>query len=200
MKLTINMRIQHQENVEEKNFVDFLLKMGEGKIEVDSDLGDDYIKLPDDIVFDKTTFNELISEIFKDINTKYQTNDYNDYIKDRVILSTKNNDVEEINQQVLEIIPDQSKYEYFSADSVQAKDEVDSSLYPLEFLNTLTPSGMPPHKLVLKKDVLVILLRNLNPAEGLCNGTRLIIKECYQNTIDAEILTGVNQGKRIFLP
>ena len=97
MKLTINMRIQNQENVEEKNFVDFLLKVGEGKIEVDSDLGNDYIKLPDDIVFDKTTFNELISEIFKDINTKYQTNDYNDYIKDRVILSTKNNDVEEIN-------------------------------------------------------------------------------------------------------
>ena len=59
---------------------------------------------------------------------------------------------------------------------------------------------MPPHKLVLKKDVPVILLRNINPAEGLCNGTRLIIKECYLNTIDAEILTGVNQGKRIFLP
>ena len=59
---------------------------------------------------------------------------------------------------------------------------------------------MPPHKLVLKKDVPVILLRNINPAEGLCNGTRLVIKEFYQNTIDAEILTGVNQGKRIFLP
>ena len=43
MKLTINIRIQHQENVEEKNFVDFLLKVGEGKIKVDSDFDDDYI-------------------------------------------------------------------------------------------------------------------------------------------------------------
>src|SRR5690349_2955504 len=61
-KLTINMRVQQQENVEQKNFVDFLLNVGEGKVEVDTNLGDDYIKLPDDIVFDKESFNDLISE------------------------------------------------------------------------------------------------------------------------------------------
>ena len=43
-------------------------------------------------------------------------------------------------------------------------------------------------------------LYNLDPTEGLCNGTRLIIKNCYKFILDAEILTGVNKGKRIFIP
>jgi ATP-dependent DNA helicase PIF1 len=67
-------------------------------------------------------------------------------------------------------------------------------------LNTLTPSGTPPHQLVLKKGVPIILLRNLNPAEGLCNGTRLIVIKCTKHLIDAEILTGSHRGTRVFIP
>ncbi|CAG8826658.1 32251_t:CDS:1, partial [Gigaspora margarita] len=52
----------------------------------------------------------------------------------------------------------------------------------------------------LKKNVPVILLRNLDPTEGLCNSTRLIIKNCYKFLLDAKILTEVNKGKRIFIP
>jgi ATP-dependent DNA helicase PIF1 len=47
--------------------------------------------------------------------------------------------------------------------------------YLKEFLNTLTPNGLPPHMLKLKTGCLVIMLRNIDPANGLCNGTRLII-------------------------
>ena len=139
---------------------------------------------------------KLILKIFYDINSNYQNKNY---IRDRVILTTKNNDVEEINQKILEQIPEEI-HEFLSADSVEDKETVDQSLYPIEFLNTLTPSGMPPHKLILKKEASVILLRNLSPSEGLCNGTRLIIKGFQQHLIDAEILTGINQEKRIFIP
>jgi ATP-dependent DNA helicase PIF1 len=45
----------------------------------------------------------------------------------------------------------------------------------MEFLNTITLVGMPPHCMALKVGVPVILLRNLNVALGLCNGTCLII-------------------------
>jgi ATP-dependent DNA helicase PIF1 len=41
--------------------------------------------------------------------------------------------------------------------------------------NTITLAGVPPHRLALKVGVPVILLRNLNAASGLCNGTCLII-------------------------
>ncbi|PWZ31935.1 putative ubiquitin-like-specific protease 1B [Zea mays] len=72
--------------------------------------------------------------------------------------------------------------------------------YPPEFLNTLTPNGLPPHVLKLKIGCHVILLRNIDPANGLCNGTRLVIRGFQRNSIDAEIVLGQHVGKRIFLP
>ena len=46
----------------------------------------------------------------------------------------------------------------------------------------------------------IILLRNIDPANGLCNGTRLIIWGFQKNTIDAEIVLGQHAGKWVFLP
>jgi hypothetical protein len=48
--------------------------------------------------------------------------------------------------------------------------------YPSEFLNTLTPNDLPPYVLKLKIGCPVILLRNIDPAGGLCNGTRLVVR------------------------
>jgi hypothetical protein len=47
--------------------------------------------------------------------------------------------------------------------------------YPQEFFNTLTPNGLSPHVLMLKIGCVVILLRNIDPANGLYKGTKLII-------------------------
>jgi ATP-dependent DNA helicase PIF1 len=44
------------------------------------------------------------------------------------------------------------------------------------------------------------LLRNIDPATGLCNGTRLVVRRFQRNIIDAEIMVGDHAGKRIFLP
>lgn len=46
----------------------------------------------------------------------------------------------------------------------------------------------------------IILLRNLNPSEGLCNGTRLICRGLQSKVIDAEIITGSHIGKHVFIP
>ncbi|GBN37068.1 hypothetical protein AVEN_2251-1 [Araneus ventricosus] len=59
---------------------------------------------------------------------------------------------------------------------------------------------MPPHELNLKVGAVIMLLRNLNPSAGLCNGTRLIIRKLIPNVIDAEILTGHAEGSRAFIP
>jgi len=48
---------------------------------------------------------------------------------------------------------------------------------PSEIYNMQMPSGMPPHVLKLKPGCVVILLRNINVGQGLCNGSRLIVKE-----------------------
>ena len=44
-----------------------------------------------------------------------------------------------------------------------------------------------------------MLLRNIDPSEGLCNGTRLIIKSFRTNVIDIVISSGEFVGKQVFL-
>lgn len=45
-----------------------------------------------------------------------------------------------------------------------------------------------------------MLQRNLNTMKGLCNGTRLIIRNMGEHILDAEILTGDHAGERVFIP
>lgn len=82
-----------------------------------------------------------------------------------------------------------SVYSCLSVDSVLQ--ESNQALYPIEFLNTLNISGLPPHNLNLKVGLPIIMLRNLNPNEGLCNGTRLIVKKVFTRLIEATISIGI---------
>jgi ATP-dependent DNA helicase PIF1 len=74
-----------------------------------------------------------------------------------------------------------------------------NNYYPYEFLNTLTPNGLPPHVLKLKKNCHVILLRNIDPANGLYNRMWLVMRNFQKNVIDAEIVLRQHAGKRVFL-
>ena len=85
-------------------------------------------------------------------------------------------------------------------DKAVCDSEEESRVYPPEFLNSLTPSGMPPHRLILKPRAIIMLLRNLDIKRGLCNGTRLIVVWLHKHVIDAEILTGSNKGGRVLIP
>lgn len=45
-----------------------------------------------------------------------------------------------------------------------------------------------------------MLLRNLNPSLGLCNGTQLICKEFNRHSIIADIKTGSRNGNQVVIP
>jgi hypothetical protein len=175
-------------------FSDFLLRIGDG---TEASIGQDYVRLPEEIVVAYTDSKNSVSKLINDIFPSLGQNGVSpSYISSRAILSTKNEYVDELNAMLIDQFPGEEKI-YYSFDS--AVDDP-HNYYPPEFLNSLTPNGLPPHVLRLKINCPVILLRNLDPFNGLCNGTRLIIRAFQENAIDAEIIGGQHIGKRVFLP
>ncbi|XP_016172529.1 uncharacterized protein LOC107614916 [Arachis ipaensis] len=73
-------------------------------------------------------------------------------------------------------------------------------LYGPELLNSINCSGLPPHKLILKVGVPVMLLRNIDQSSGLCNGTRLQIRKLKNHVIECEVLTSNNVGHIALIP
>ena len=69
-----------------------------------------------------------------------------------------------------------------------------------EFINTLNLPGMPPHKLVLKKGMPVMLLRNLDPKNGHCNGVKYVIQNMQDHVIQVMSISGSSPGSKLFIP
>lgn len=73
-------------------------------------------------------------------------------------------------------------------------------MYPTEFLNTLCPSGMPPHRITLKVGMVIMLLRNFDQQNGHCNGSRYIIEQILPHLLVATSVIGVNAGRTLLIP
>lgn len=72
--------------------------------------------------------------------------------------------------------------------------------YPPELLNTINLPGLPPHQLKLKKNSIVMLIRNMSISRGLCNGTRLQVLDMRPTVIKVKILSGAHRGLTHLLP
>ncbi|XP_021725919.1 ATP-dependent DNA helicase PIF1-like [Chenopodium quinoa] len=118
-----------------------------------------------------------------------------DIFTERAILTPLNDAVDSINNFLIDKFPGEAVV-YKSFDSILDDNCV---IYPTEFLNQLAPGGMTPHGLVLKVNSPVILLRNIDPADGLCNGTRLICKYFRRNVIVCSIAIGHRKGELVFI-
>ena len=66
-----------------------------------------------------------------------------------VILPSKNDDCTLINTDILNQIPGEQRI-YHSYDKIICDNDIDNDInnYPVEFLNSLTISGLSPHKIV----------------------------------------------------
>ncbi|KAG6663118.1 hypothetical protein CIPAW_02G003800 [Carya illinoinensis] len=175
-------------------FSEYVLELGNGMPPITVD---ETIKILDGMLVpyedDCTSLDHLIDAVFHDIH-EYSINI--SAMMNRAILTPKNSYVDEINALLIHRFPGELK-RYYSFD--EAIDTSEQSIME-DFLNTLTPNGLPPHELLLKINCPIMLLRNINPSEGLCNGTRLICQAFDQNVIDAKIAVGHHSGKRVFIP
>ena len=115
--------------------------------------------LPDDIMLeynDDQSIDTLIDHVFPDLANNCTSISY---MRERAILSTRNEYVDSLNAMMIAKFPGEEKI-YYSHDSV---DDDSTNNYPLDFLNSIIPNGLPPHELKIKKNCPVILLRNLDP-------------------------------------
>nr|AAL58156.1 hypothetical protein [Oryza sativa Japonica Group]AAP53342.1 hypothetical protein LOC_Os10g22130 [Oryza sativa Japonica Group] len=191
IRLSRNMRAQS-----DPWFSEYLLRIGNG---TENTIRDDYVRLPDEIVIaygdSEDSVHKLINHVFPSLDDEKNASSAS-YMSTRAILSTKNDYVDKLNANMIDRFPGQAKV-YHSFDSV---DDDPHNSYPLDYLNSITPNGLPPHELIVKINCPVILLRNLDPNNGLCNGTRLMVRAFQDNAIDAKIVGRQHASKRVFIP
>ena len=78
--------------------------------------------------------------------------------------------------------------------------EQDYEYIQSEVLNTLNPSGLPLCKLELKIGSPLMLLHNLDPRNGICNGTCLRLLRSTCHILKCRVLSGDNANSVVFIP
>ncbi|GBN22582.1 hypothetical protein AVEN_273952-1 [Araneus ventricosus] len=135
----------------------WLLNIGSGNLPEISGLPCDSIEIPQQMVVEENLIEAIYSENLNDMEVE---------LAKRVTLSPTNKKTLKMNRSIitkLQVEP----HTFYSFYSIISEDQNDLQNYPPEFLHDLTQSGMPPHALMLKKGVNVMLLRNLNLKQGL---------------------------------
>ncbi len=179
-KLKTNMRLTSESN---NRYADFLINIGNGTQESQTiDNFNDYIQLPENIWMPLNKY-KLFDNIYDNFSQNYSDPEY---INNRAILSPLNIQAEEINKLATEQVPSPST-PYLSIDSIVDENNENNLGFNIEYLNSLEISGLPSHKLDLKIHQPIILIRNISNANGLCNGTRLIITSFILNLVYCKI-------------
>ncbi|KAK4386230.1 hypothetical protein Sango_2493600 [Sesamum angolense] len=190
-------KLSLRENMRAKDdpmFTEFLMRVGNG---TETHVLDDRIEIPNNMILpfveSHKSLCDLIDLVFPCLDL-FLTNPL--LVINRSILAPKNDCVDEINEILIDKFPGELKH-FVSLD--KTRDPSLQGQYE-DFLNSITISGLPPHILTLKVGCPIMLLRNINPIEGLCNGTRLICRGLGEKVIHAEIATGHFKGKQTFIP
>lgn len=156
----------------------WLLSLGDGKLSS----SDGEIIIPAELCM-PTPYN-LIDFVYHELAVKHQDIAW---VSARSILCPRNEVVDRINDQVTDQFPGDT-VTCLSVDTVAEADQ--QAIYPQEYLNSLNLSGLPPHKLSIKVGIPVMLLRNIDPQRGHCNGTRYIVRHIGRRYIEAEVVCG----------
>lgn len=118
------------------------------------------------------------------------------YYAQRCLITSLNETVDKVNTYMLNLTPGETT----ESRSIDKMNEDCLQQVPVEVLNTFKINGFPVHCLTLKVGMPVVLLRNLNLAKGLCNGTRLVVTGVAANALRCRVITGKRAGDTFVLP
>ncbi|KAI7950574.1 hypothetical protein MJO29_009248, partial [Puccinia striiformis f. sp. tritici] len=121
--------------------------------------------------------------------------DLRDYFNSRIILTPLNINVKSINKRCLAPLPGTA----FNSCLVDTMENNDADAIPEEVLHTLRVPNFPDHTIQIKKNMPVILLRPLNLANGLSNGTCLLVTDINSCALKFQIIPGSRIGNIISL-
>jgi hypothetical protein len=209
LHLTINQRLAVQSTdpdvqVAAAAFARWVLSIGDGTLPAVARPGESdptWITIPDDhlVHTDGDKIGAIVEAVYVDFLKRYSDPNY---LRERAILTPTNEVAEDVNRHVLSMVPGEEK-EYLSCDSTgNSADGIRNIdiFYPVEVLNTIKVNNFPYHRLVLKKGVPIMLLRNISQTAGLCNGTRLIVTRLAEKVIEAIVMTGSHVGDVVYIP
>ncbi|XP_010456611.1 PREDICTED: uncharacterized protein LOC104738072 [Camelina sativa] len=206
LKLTKNMRLlsnklsvdQAKEIIE---FSNWILDGGDGKISEPND-GEALIDILEEFLITNVDdpIEAISREIYGDVELLQEKKDPT-FFQERAILAPTNDDVNTINQSMLDKLPGEEKI-YSSSDSIDPTDleSAENLIFTPVFLNSIKISGLPMHSLRLKIGAHVMLLRNLDPKGGLCNGTRLQVTQMADHVLEAMVITGDRARDLVLIP
>ncbi|XP_050914677.1 ATP-dependent DNA helicase PIF1-like [Lathyrus oleraceus] len=187
LRLRQNMRSLH-----DQEFAEFLIRIGDG---VEPTKPDDMMRLASHIAI-PWEGEHFIQVLIQHIFPYLELHGWDaSYMVQRAILTPTNDDVQKLNDMIIDQFP--GEHNLLSFDEVERDNH---NLYQQEFLNSIAQGSLPPHILKIKKGAPLMLLQNLDPRYGLCNGTWLLCRGLFMNMLDVEILTGNNAGKCVFFP
>jgi hypothetical protein len=191
LKLRTNMRLQH--SLEDLQFSQWLLDVGHG-CSIDNN-GD--IPIPPSIL--STDENDMIAKIYGDIGNDRDLISAANYFLDHAILAPHNDNVRETNQKILDKMHGH-EITYHSADTLEDEGEGIRDDIPEDFLRSIDSSSLPLSELKMKIGCPLMLLRNLDPQKGLCNGTRMILLQAYRRILEVLIIGNDHHGQKAFIP
>ncbi|XP_057456402.1 uncharacterized protein LOC130747469 [Lotus japonicus] len=204
--LTLNQNMRLLSNstdpkIEElRQFAKWVLDIGDGNLGDHVD-GEANITIPEKFLIHQST--DPIADVVQSIYPNLSENPSSaEYYKDKAILAPTLDAVDSVNKHMLFHYPGAERI-YLSCDTIWKVDDsigIEADWLTTEFLNGIRCSGMPDHRLVLKKEAPVMLIRNLDISSGLCNGTRLIIKDLGDNIVGAIVITGTHIGHKVYIP
>ena len=181
--LTENMRVKASGDMVLQEFDNWTLNIGNG-VDVNG-----YVAIADEMVTEikpntkdaprneENSMKKFCRVVFPNIEANIKKQGW---LEGRTILAPTNIEVDSLNEVFQEWLPGNG-IKLLSADTLENPD--DCFRFNTEYLNTLRPNGFPQHVLNLKPGMPLMLLRNINPRQGLCNGTRIIFDSCIDNKL-----------------
>jgi hypothetical protein len=140
----------------------------------------------------------LIDFVYKDLADNYKKDDTEKiaYLNERCILAPLNRDVRRLNEDILRRLPGIAS----TLKSIDTPDPDGVGSLPEECLNKLTIGGFPNHEVLIKIGMPLVVLRNMDIKNGVCNGSRIMVLDYGAGFIIGKLMSGPFAGNSITLP